>query len=336
MVFHTEELSLRERSRVHWAIVRCRICGVVAVDPQPTAESAQQAYTAEGYGFARSHRADIFLGGIPYSTRVLAEIETRAGKGTLLDVGCATGEFLLTARARGWAVHGIEVSPHAAAVAHQRGLRVSIGTLAQAHLAPNSFDAVTMLDVIEHVSDPLEELKTVHRLLRPGGVLCLETPNWNSVYRHLLGRRWAAMQPRLHLFHFDAPAVQGMLRRAGFDPIWHTTEIVALLSPEGAARGFGPAFLRSVLRDFIVRGLLRWKPGRLDRLFLRIGPAARAQGQRASFSQLAEAPQERPAHSATPPTRAAAVALRAVNAPLDRFFLKRGMGEQLRVYARRS
>jgi SAM-dependent methyltransferase len=330
-----DELSLGRRSSVSWPIVRCRACGLVRVDPQPIVEVTRDVYEGDVYGFVRSSQADEFGGdGIPHAQRVLTELESLGGGGRLLDVGCATGDFLLAARERGWQPVGVELSAHAAAVARRRGLDVRVGTLAEASFGPASFDAVTMLDVIEHLSDPLAELREVHRVLRPGGVLCVETPNWDSVYRRLLGRRWAALQPRLHLLYFDRRTAREILRRAGFDPVVGRTEIVALFSPEGSARGFGLASIRSLLRDAMVRVLLRLPPGPWDRFFLRIGPAARANAAAGSFKLLAntEVSDSRP-NTARSSTRIAVV--RAINRPLDLLCLKLGMGEQLRILAKR-
>ncbi len=333
-ILRVDELSLGRRSSVSWPIVRCRACGLVRVDPQPILDATRDIYEGDAYGFVRSSQADDFVGdGIPHGERVLTELESLGGGGRLLDVGCATGEFLVAARERGWQPVGVELSAHAAAVARRRGLGVQVGTLAEANFGPASFDAVTMLDVIEHLSDPLAELSEVHRVLRPGGILCVETPNWDSVYRRLLGRRWAALQPRLHLLYFDRSTAAEMLRRAGFDPVLTRTEIVALFTPEGSTRGFGPASIRGLLREAVVRVLLRVGPGPWDRFFLRIGPAARANAAAGSFKLLASTDQDPDRRRATTRTTTPVAVLRAINRPLDLLCLKLSMGEQLRIHA---
>lgn len=335
-ILRVDELTLGRRSSVSWPIVRCRACGLVRVDPQPVLDATRDIYEGDAYGFVRSSQADDFGGdGIPHAQRVLAELESPSRGGRLLDVGCATGDFLLAARERGWQPVGVELSGHAAAAGRRRGLDVRVGTLAEANFGPASFDAVTMLDVIEHLSDPLAELREVHRVLRPGGILCLETPNWDSVYRRLLRRRWAALQPRLHLLYFDRRTAAEMLRRAGFGPVVTRTEIVALFSPEGSTRGFGPALIRGLLRDAVVRVLLRLGPGPWDRFFLRIGPAAKANAAAGSFKLLASTDHVPNGRRGTPRSTTRVAVLRAINRPLDLLCLKLGMGEQLRIHARR-
>ncbi len=337
-IMRADELHLRERSRIRWHIARCARCGLVYVDPRPAAESSRRVYEGESYGFLRSNAADGFVDGRPHAERVLGELEHLTGRGRILDIGAATGDFLAAARDRGWQTYGVELSPHAAAAARRRGLEIGAGTLAEARLPSDSFDAVTMLDVIEHLPDPVSEVKEVHRVLRPGGILCVETPNWRSIYRRLLGRRWAALQPRLHLLYFDEATLRASLGQAGLTVIRASTEIVSLLTPEAAARGFGPAFFRSLFREATVRLLLRLPPGPLDRFFLNLGSAARANARAASFKALAgdEADQNLDRREQNHRRPAVATTLiRILNRPIDHLFLKLGMGEQLRAYARK-
>lgn len=334
-ILRVDELSLRQRSRLSWPIVRCRRCRLVRVDPQPAQETTRHVYQGDAYGFVRSPQADAFVDGTPHAQRILRELDRLSAGGTLLDVGSATGDFLVAARERGWQTCGVELSAHAAALAKGRGLEIRVGTLQDAQLASASFEAVTMLDVIEHLADPLTELREVHRVLRPGGILVVETPNWGSIYRHLLGRRWAALQPRLHLLYLDRGTATDLLTRAGFEPIQVRTEIVALFSPEGSARGIGPSLARGLLRDATVRLLLRLKPGPWDGFFLRIGPAARIDAAAGSFKKLASASDgwDAAPHEWVPPRGLAA--FRALNRPLDLLLLRMGMGEQLRIHARK-
>lgn len=334
-----DELALRSRSRIQWLILRCVKCGMVYVDPRPDPHT-RELYSGDSYGFVRSSQADAAVDGRPHPVRVMSEVESHVGSGALLDVGCATGELLIEARRRGWCVQGVEISPHAARVATARGIDVTVGLLRELGLPANSFDAITLLDVIEHLDDPLQELHEIHRLLRPGGVICIETPNWRSIYRLLLGRRWAAMQPRLHILYFDALSLSRLLDRAGFEVVETKTEIVSLLSPEAWARGLGPSFVRSVARDSLVRLLWRMPAQHVDRTFLRLGKATGQAGD-GSFRRMAEVGGDNgmdlePAHPAASLNGVRWRWLRALNRPLDRILVRRGRGEQLRVHARKG
>jgi SAM-dependent methyltransferase len=142
----------------------------------------------------------------------------------LLDVGCAFGYTLAVARERGWEVTGVEA---AAAVrertARELGVRVEPDLLA-AHFPAGSFDAVTLWDVIEHLPDPRAALLEVARLLAPGGVCSVVTPDGGSMAARLLGARWEERQKMPeHIFFFDRPSLSALLRSCGFAPLeWGT------------------------------------------------------------------------------------------------------------------
>lgn len=333
-----DELSLGTRSRRSWTIVRCHRCGLAQVDPAEGDAAPATVYGDDEYGFARSRLADELIDGRSHAARVLDELAPFLGDGRLLDVGCGTGDFLLEARGRGWDVSGVEMSPDAVRVARGRGLAVTVGTLRDARLPEAAFDCVVLLDVIEHLTDPLAEMREIRRVLRPGGIVVVETPNWRSLYRRLLRHRWAALQPRIHLLYFDESTLRRALLEAGFEPLEATTEIVSLLSPEAARRGLGPRLALGMARDLIVRWRLRWPPSRLDGWLLRLGPAHRIDRAAGSYRAAAEAASlgmEQPLArtGAKGPSRLTSL-LRRLNRPLDRAVVRRGMGEQLRMLGR--
>jgi 2-polyprenyl-3-methyl-5-hydroxy-6-metoxy-1,4-benzoquinol methylase len=110
----------------------------------------------------------------------LAALGTRQGR--LLDVGCLWGSFLGYAHERGFDVTGIEPFGKAATyVKEVLKLNASQGTLRSAALPAGSFDVVTILDVIEHMTDPVTELKEVYRVTKPGGLLIVSTPDVGSL-----------------------------------------------------------------------------------------------------------------------------------------------------------
>jgi SAM-dependent methyltransferase len=137
--------------------------------------------------------------------------------GRLLDVGCATGLFLRAMRASGvWTVQGVEVDPQAASIARDRyHLDVYTGTLEQAALPGEAFDAITLWDVLEHLHDPAASLGELHRLLKPGGVLVVRVPNGASWDARLFGQYWAGLEPPRHLYVFTAVTLRQFIERAG-------------------------------------------------------------------------------------------------------------------------
>jgi len=136
---------------------------------------------------------------------------------SLLDVGCASGEFLLAAQARHWDVYGVESSAGAADQARRlTGATIHSGTLDTAPYAAGMFDAITLWDVIEHLQSPRAYVRQIAQLLRPGGVLALTTPNIRSLAFALLGQTWEIIGPNDHLYYFAPRTLARLLRDAGF------------------------------------------------------------------------------------------------------------------------
>lgn len=196
----------------HPDIFRCRECGLIFSDPESeTAEPLPyyQAMVDEEYHRESRGRAKAFR-------RILERLARAGVSGTVLDVGAATGIFLAAAREKGWRVAGVEPSRWAVDEARRRfGLEIFCGTLAEAGFAPESFDAVVLLDVIEHVSDPPSLMTDVNRILTPGGMVVLTTPDIGSPVARLLGARWWHIR-RAHQYYFVRESLTDLLRQAGF------------------------------------------------------------------------------------------------------------------------
>ena len=134
-----------------------------------------------------------------------------------IDVGCSAGGGLATAAAAGWDVAGVELSAAAAEVARQRpGVRaVYTGRLEEAPLADGQTDVIALFDVLEHIDPPQGTLATIHRLLRPGGLVLIVTPDGGSLSARLLKAHW----PHLFVEHvvlFSRRALRRCLETAGF------------------------------------------------------------------------------------------------------------------------
>ncbi len=139
--------------------------------------------------------------------------------GKLLDVGSDMGLFLKSAVARGWSGRGIE--PDRDAWEHPMstlGLDVSWGTLATCPQSKGAFDAVTMLQVLEHVPDPRQTVAGVRGLLRQGGALMVEVPNVDCWAVRVLGRRHCHFAK--HHFRFFGPrTLTRLLDDCGFEVV---------------------------------------------------------------------------------------------------------------------
>lgn len=194
--------------------VRCCSCDLVRVDPQLLTSEVARIYSI---GYRSKHEPH--LGGqtaSPHHRGLLECMQTYWRLGRILDVGCFTGKFLSAAKEAGWRASGLEISKEAVEHAlSQLGLDVRQESLLTTELEPETFDVVTMFDVVEHFHEPLSNLKKAAQLLRLKGLLYIETPNFNGIPRFLLGKGWSVLFP-WHFYYFTARTIGRTLEMAGF------------------------------------------------------------------------------------------------------------------------
>lgn len=226
-------------------LVRCR-CGLRALDAPLDSSSAltanEEKYGGEDYNaWYRSMREVLRA----RYARDLAEIERIASaskanrsvnasdrsdmsdglarKGSLLDVGCAYGWFGEVARERGWQVAGVEAADEPANAAREAGLDVHHGLIHDASYAEASFDVVTLWDVLEHVPAIDGFLAEIRRVLKPGGLLAVQSPNIRSVMARQAGAEWSWLLLPHHVWHFTPASLTKTLEGRGFKVEKRTT-----------------------------------------------------------------------------------------------------------------
>ncbi|MCZ7647411.1 MAG: class I SAM-dependent methyltransferase [Planctomycetota bacterium] len=140
-----------------------------------------------------------------------------SGLGRLLDVGSGAGDKVVKYTHLGWRVTGVETDAQAAAQAREyHALDVRAGYLHDQRFPGASFDAVTLLFVLEHVPAPVELLREVHRILAPGGALLIDVPNFDSALRETFGAAWSQYAIPEHWLLPTEATLRGMAERAGF------------------------------------------------------------------------------------------------------------------------
>jgi 2-polyprenyl-3-methyl-5-hydroxy-6-metoxy-1,4-benzoquinol methylase len=215
----------------NYNVMRCAQCTGEFLEPQPTDETLAQIYTAD-YFFARDHEADrqrhAYLKKAT-ARKTLAFLSRPVVPGTtLLDIGCGTGDFLCEAASAGYDVTGVEFSETSAATASSRVPgRIIHGSIDSAAFDDASFDVVASSDVIEHVRDPLAFSREIRRILRPGGVLLLSTPDLGSWSHRLLGQRWVEYKVE-HLFYLNRSSLTLLLRKVGFTSFSYSPNVKVL------------------------------------------------------------------------------------------------------------
>ncbi len=210
--------------KLDMTLVKCRRCGLVYVSPRLTEKHLFRRYGKEY--FEREYLPALGAGPDRYSLPAaidrfelfleILKMSALPGR-KILDVGAGGGFFVKAARHLGFEAEGLELSDEAAAYGRNvLGVSVQTGKFEDIELAPESFDAVVMLDTLEHLRNPLSDLIKARSVLKPGGRLVLHTPDLGSLSRVVLGRSWAVFSPLEHLYYFRRKTLAALLHRAGF------------------------------------------------------------------------------------------------------------------------
>jgi SAM-dependent methyltransferase len=175
----------------HGDLLACVECGTVQQPLLPAGEELHELY--------RDMSDDAYLGEEAgrraTAAHLLDLIAEQVPAGRLLDVGCGHGLLLDEARSRGYDTVGLELSRSAASHAREElGLDVREAPV-EDFADAGGFDVVVLADVIEHLDDPVAAVDRCAGMLRPGGVLCVVTPDPSSVTARLAGRRWWGFVP---------------------------------------------------------------------------------------------------------------------------------------------
>lgn len=196
-------------------VVKCNKCGLVYINPRLEENTIINA-VSEGddtfYVSQREGRIETFKRGIEL-------VEIFSPKGKILDIGCAAGFFLTAAKERGWETYGVEPNTYLSEYGKKEfELNVFNGTLKEAGFQDNFFDVVTMWDVLEHTTDPLSELQEANRILKKGGVLVVNFPDFSSIWAKIFRRKWWFLLSH-HLYYFTPKTLKLMLDKGGFEVI---------------------------------------------------------------------------------------------------------------------
>jgi 2-polyprenyl-3-methyl-5-hydroxy-6-metoxy-1,4-benzoquinol methylase len=203
--------------------VRCARCGHVYLDPRPTSADLGIIYPANYYAFSGVRNPLVarlrhrWEGG---KVRLYREL-VGEGRKRILDVGCADGRFLTLLRDFGapqWELVGVDIDADAVSRCRARGFEAHVARVEEFAPRTGSFDAVIMLQLIEHVENPVRICQRVFELLRPGGHFIVETPNLAGLdYRAFRGRWWGHYHFPRHWNLFSSESLHRMLEERGFE-----------------------------------------------------------------------------------------------------------------------
>jgi SAM-dependent methyltransferase len=205
-----------------FAVARCPECSQVFVSPRLNAQGRLALYGDVAYfddGVYRNQQAS-YLQRTWSRGRLdlIAAVADPAGK-ELFEIGCAYGLFLEAARDRGFDVAGLEFSPVAARTARERvGCEVFTGEVEQLE-REDTADVVAFWDVLEHVPDPAAFMAAVARMVRPGGLVALSCPYYDSLPARVFRSRWWSLKPHKHIWHFTTDGLVRLLTDHDLEPV---------------------------------------------------------------------------------------------------------------------
>jgi len=212
---------------------KCCKCNVVYVSPILKGGILEEMYRESDY--ARSWM-EVLINPVeqqfnkPKFERGIKDIEEiLQRKGKILDVGCAVGQFLAVCESFGWKATGIELNDEERAYCNNIGLKV-LGEPLEDGLFPNeSFDAVTMWEVLEHVSFPRQILQCIHKILKPGGVLLIVVPNVDSLAAQILQGKCNMFLGMSHITMFNDKTLTKLLEDERYE-ISHRSTLISEIS----------------------------------------------------------------------------------------------------------
>jgi len=209
--------SASSREIICEQIIRCRRCGLIYLSPRPRRKLILSSYTrAEDTRYASQEKSRMLT-----FNSCLKVIKRLRPEGRLLDIGSATGIFVKLAKDAGYKAYGVEPSFWMCKIAKESyNVTILPGPLESIEFKDSAFDIITMWDVLEHVCNPMDTLKEVKRILKPGGFLVINYPRIDDPLAKLFGKHWWFLLS-VHLFYFTPKTLSAYTEQLGLKKILH-------------------------------------------------------------------------------------------------------------------
>lgn len=250
------------------SLFRCTACGTEFLRPQPDDVRLAEIYGPNYYApWAAEDPETVDASKRATFAPLLDACGLRAGT-TVLDLGCATGALLAEVSQRGARGYGIDLNAEAIKVAQQRApdATLHIGYATDQPFPGVIFDAVVMIDFLEHVRDPEAEVRVARERMRPGAKLVISTPRVDSFVRRAAGRRWPQYREE-HLTYFSRRGITALLNRCGLvvERVAATRKVLTLAYAYGQAVAYPvPVLTQLTTAGYRILPALRHRPFRVS------------------------------------------------------------------------
>jgi 2-polyprenyl-3-methyl-5-hydroxy-6-metoxy-1,4-benzoquinol methylase len=211
---------------------------ILKTNPQPSLEKLPSYYESEDYISHTDSKRTLFekvyhlvkTNALKNKVNLISKLIPQ--KGTVLDIGSGTGDFLMTAKNSGWEIKGLEPNPKARQIAVSKGV---VFEDALENITDNSMDVITMWHVLEHVPNLDEQFTQLKRIVKPNGYIIIAVPNYKSFDAKHYAAFWAAYDVPRHLWHFSKTSIQKLAANYNLElekikPMWFDSFYVSLLS----------------------------------------------------------------------------------------------------------
>lgn len=197
---------------------KCAKHGTVFINPMPSAQDLSALYPDDYYSYqtpAVESRVRRLARTILRYPRVYT-LPDFDRPGTMVDVGCGAGHYLLEMKRRGWTVYGVEPSRAAAEAGRRAGIEIRVGELADAGFEDKTFDFVRSNHSFEHIPNPDDVLQQMRRIMKDDGKMFLGIPNFSGMWPAIYGKYWWNFGLPVHTFNYTVKGITQAIERNGF------------------------------------------------------------------------------------------------------------------------
>jgi 2-polyprenyl-3-methyl-5-hydroxy-6-metoxy-1,4-benzoquinol methylase len=241
----------------NYQLVKCKFCGLLKVDPLPTLQVLQDFYNLRSKKGNYSPEKNKETYKVDEGLADYIEFFSIKDK-KIFDIGCFNGQLLDILKERGWETWGLEFQGPASERARiNHGRQIYTGAIEDLNIEDlkEKFDVVTAMGLIEHTLNPSLLTQKIGFMLKKGGFVFIQTPNYDSLISKLFGKYWPPLAPPEHLYYFSPENPSRIFSREGIQlvkwrPHWKKLRIGYVLDQLNHF-GIEIASITNRIRNFI-------------------------------------------------------------------------------------